>query len=637
MENVTKFFGKLSAINANTLTVSGTGLDKLTKADITIAGNTITSVTAATDGKTATVVLGALVTPNVEYTVKVKDVDYKITYSLVAGTASITQATYDDNRANQYVAFIVNGTTGNVPDLLANGYTVSFTATDKDGNTDKTPELFNSATTGKLNTNLVAGTTYKVQVTLTNGSTVIVAPSQEIKIENLDLAASAINTYEFSMGSVVLNSAKLVVGDTGSFTQLKVVIDGSEKKVTTNIKVESSNKAVASVATNGVVTAHTPGTTTLTLTYGNVKKEVVFTVVNEVRKINTVKVTKVNSDDQIYNVTAIKNVNNTVTVSPLDQYGDPMAAKAFNIESSDTAIATVASTLTSAADGTIALTITPIKAGSTTLLFKNPTNNTTLSTFGVNVTENSGIATKRLEVVAPKDSDPNKKSADNTLDLDDDKFVEYKLNQYTSEGIKNGSVTFTSGSPAYSVTSSDTTIATAAFTGSGDVLTITGVKKGTATISLKDGAGLNVGTITVTIVDTAATITGVSFKPQAKLDYAKTIDYKTFLANTEAAGTLDPVISGISISKATTNAIRLDVALGKIYIDTNGDADYTFGTDKDLGLIDLSYTTDSTNITVTSNSSVIGTGSKGTLIFKVKEIGGDNKIFGATSLEVDVK
>ena len=62
----------VSAINATTLTLTGTGLNKLKAADITVAENTVSSVTAAADGKTATVVLEHVLAANVEYAVTVR-------------------------------------------------------------------------------------------------------------------------------------------------------------------------------------------------------------------------------------------------------------------------------------------------------------------------------------------------------------------------------------------------------------------------------------------------------------------------------------------------------------------------------------------------------------------------------------
>ena len=93
-------------------------------------------------------------------------------------------------------------------------------------------------------------------------------------------------------------------------------------------------------------------------------------------------------------------------------------------------------------------------------MFKHNTKNTTLATFGVKVTENAGVSTKKLEIVAPKDSDNPKQSADNTLDLSDDAVVKYKLNQYNSEGVANGSVNLSTG---YTVTSTDNDVATAVY------------------------------------------------------------------------------------------------------------------------------------------------------------------------------
>ncbi|MBX4258422.1 hypothetical protein KTC96_16970 [Clostridium estertheticum] len=662
----------VSAVNTSTLSLTGTGLGVLKTTDLSVAGNTIASVTASADGTSATVVLGTLVTPNVERTLVVNGANFNFTYKLVADTAAITAATYDNDRANQFAAFSVNGITANVANLLANGYTVKFTATDKDATTDKSAELFANQTTGLLRADgdLAITTTdnklaseYKVQVTLTNGTNVIVAPVQTVKISNLDLAATSINAYDLvntsviggNTSAVVQKSNTLVVGDTAKINNLKVLIDGTEEKGLAPTKIESSNKAVASIATAAgvsTITANTPGSTTITVTYGNVTKVIALTVSNDKREVTSVKVTKENSDVQIYNTTAIKPTTTKLIASPIDQYGDPMNATTFKIESTDTAIATVGVTSPSDATGKLDLNISAVKAGSATLLFKND-DNKTLSTFGVNVTEDNSVATKKLEIVAPKDADSYKKSADNTVDISDDAVVEYKLNQFNSQGISNGSVNLV----GYTATSSDksvanvfanatanTAIADGATLGSGETLTIRGLKKGTASINLKDVNGVSVGTITVTVVDNGATVTGVSFKPQTTLDYAKTVDYKTFLSTTEAAGTNDPIVSGMTLSKATTNSIRVTTATGILYIDQDGDAIHG-SADKDLGKIVLDQTSDSTGITIgtvqgqpnfNSTTFTTGTVSKGTLIFKIMNMAGD-KILSSTSLDVNVK
>ena len=42
------------------------------------------------------------------------------------------------------------------------------------------------------------------------------------------------------------------------------------------------------------------------------------------------------------------------------------------------------------------------------------------------ITENKGVSSKKLEIIQPKANDTGK-SNDNTLDLSEDKVVEYKL------------------------------------------------------------------------------------------------------------------------------------------------------------------------------------------------------------------
>lgn len=615
---------EVKAVDGKTLQLTGTALNKLTAADITVSNNTVAAITPAADGKTATVTVGTYLTPKVEYTVTVKEASFKVTFALTASSIQVTEATYDDDRANQYVAFTVNGAVGNVNDLVANGYTIQFSAVDKDGNA---ANIFENTTTGKLNTNLTADTKYKVQVTLTNGTDVIVSAQQEIAIQNLDLAISAINSYEFTRGSVVQNSTNLVVGETGSFTSLKVMMDGSEKKITSGVTVESSNPAVASVDAAGVVTAHAPGSVTLTVAYGSVKKQVAFTVVNEARELTSAKVMKQDTDTQIYNVTGVKGTNTIVKVVPVDQYGDPVAAT-LTVESTDATIASLGSaSLVVPAAGEADLTITNEKAGSATILVKKP-NKQTLTTLAVNVTENTYVASKKWEIIDPKDDAT--KSADNTLDLSADSIVEYKFNQYNTENVALGAVTLT----GYQVASSNSSVATAAV--AGEVLTITGVKKGIATISITDAAGVNVGTITVTVQNNAVTITSATFKALNTINYAQTVDFKSFLNYEEAATGKDPIIKGLTLNKSTTNAVRLNVSSSKLYLDTNGDAVYTSGTDADLGSIALEATTDSTNLTVSSNQASVVVGSKGTLVFKVLDAASTPKIISSTSVKVDV-
>jgi len=629
----------VSVVNASTLTVTGTGLSQLEAKDITLAGNKVKSVTAAANGKSATVVFETLVTPNVEQTVKVLDTEYKFTYKLEATGVAVTEATYDDNTAKQFVAITVNGVPTTVADLLATGYSVQFSATDKDSTTNKTTELFSNSKTGELKTSGLASE-YKVQVTLTNATGVVVSPVQTIKIKNLDLAASAINDFDFVNGTgVVQNSTTLRVGETASIKDLKVVIDGKEEKIATPTKVESSNKAVASVA-SGTITANTPGTATVTITYGNVTKDVTVTVVNEERKVKSIKVLKSGEDEQVTSATVFKSVAKTYDVEALDQFGDAVTLAKLDVDTSDATYAYAGAsktapvaTLTAGANGKATLTIKSEKEGSATLIFKENGKTATIGTFGVTITENIGVDSKKLEIIQPKSGDVGK-STDNTLDLSDDKVVEYNLNEYNAQGVKIQSVNLSTYTPS----STDSTIADAAI--SGDKLTITGYKKGTATIELKDSKGINVGVVTVTVDDNGAKITNVTFKTQSTLNYGKVVNYETFLTTSDST---DPVVSGVTLSKATNNSVRI-TSTGLLYLDQDGNSSYALANDKPLGQIELSSVVETGSLAVASNAVTVANApavTKGTLIFKVKAVKSDGTpktdIIASTSLDVDVK
>ena len=190
----------------------------------------------------------------------------------------------------------------------------------------------------------------------------------------------------------------------------------------------------------------------------------------------------------------------------------------------------------------------------------------------------------------------------------------------------------------YTAPSTDSSIAEATI--SGTKLTITGNKKGTATISLKDSKGVNVGVVTVTVADNGAKITGVTFKPQTTLNYGKTVDYETFLTTSDS---VDPVVSGVTLSKTTNNSVRI-TSSGLLYLDQDGNSSYALANDKPLGQIELSSIAETGTLTVSGLTSTVAsapTVTKGTLIFKIKDVNSagvaKTDILASTSLYVNVK
>ena len=623
----------VAPVNATTVQLTGKNLNKLTATDVTIDGNAVSSYVAAADGKTATVVFLAAFVPETEYTLSAKTDEgtktFTFSYKLAATTLAVDEKVYDNDTKNQTVSFTVNGVAGDINELLTNGYTVKFTATNAADNT--TANIFKSDAPGVLNDTVAVGE-YKVQMTLSKGSDVIVSPVQVIKVQNLENVVSAIESYEFANTSnkVVQKSTTLLVGEEATVGKMEVIINGSKTDaVLGNVKAKSSNPAVISVDANGKLTANTPGTATITLTYGNATKEVTFTVASNTK---TRVLTKVTSDSSI--VTAIKGQNKIVTLSAVDQYGDLMATEEISASSSNNNVVTVATPATTNAKGEATLAITPVDKGTASILLKNG-KGTTIGSIGATVTEVNNVTSEKLEIVKPKtDEDKKVYSEDNTLDLSSDKKVKYQLNQYTSEGVLNGEADFAN---KYTPSSSDKDIATSQYSADGKTLEITGHKAGTATFTLtpKDGVDGGVKTITVTVVDSGYAIESVNFNTVSKIDFVgKVINYKTVLNTVDAAK--DDIVKGITLNKAINDAIRITKnADAKLYIDANGDGELN-AQEVVLGTLSLTAVSGST---FTNNFTVMGSATtaskdKGTLVFKITS---NDEIVASTSVDVEVK
>src|SRR5690606_33613771 len=100
----------VSAINANTLTITGTGLKNLTAEDITVEDNTVSTVTVAEDGKTATVKLKNPLVVDVATKVTVKDASFDVTYKIEVTEVKIAEGqVFDDDTEKQFIQILVDG------------------------------------------------------------------------------------------------------------------------------------------------------------------------------------------------------------------------------------------------------------------------------------------------------------------------------------------------------------------------------------------------------------------------------------------------------------------------------------------------------------------------------------------------
>lgn len=549
---------------------------------------------------------------------------------------AVTAANYDDDTADQYVAFTANGKKVTAEQLAAEGWDVEFSAyTSKLGGSNVTGTLFEDVTTGLLVTDLTADTgDYYIQIVLTKGVDIVTSELQKITIKNLNLAASGISGYKLTNDKGGLNEFKqesttLVVGETAEFTEITAKVGASEEKVTSGFSVKTSNAGVIS-KDDVVITAETPGTATITLSYGGATKAISFKVVNDAREIDKVRVK--DSSDKV--ITSLKIVTDTtVKVEALDQYGDPYPGGVDDAVSSNTGVATV---VYSDPD----LAITAVAKGSSTISFYDA-NGKKIGSLTVTVSDNTDVAKKVFELWKPATNDQaaavvvgkekSDFSTDATIDVSDDKYVVYHLKEYNSENISLGASTNVTVDYVESKAGVLNAAPSADATGK---IVVEAAKAGTVTLKVTDNDTGKIYTQKITVVDQGYSIKSISFKSIASPQYAKTFNYKSAL-NVTATGS-NPIVNGVTLNKATSHSIRLDLTNGMLYIDK--DADGTFGgDDTNLGEFAIELVGDFANDPIANidNGIAVVAGDDGTIIFKVYNVA-KSKVLASTSVAVEL-
>jgi hypothetical protein len=172
--------------------------------------------------------------------------------------------------------------------------------------------------------------------------------------------------------------------------------------------------------------------------------------------------------------------------------------------------------------------------------------------------------------------------------------------------------------------------------GNGKIL-VEGLKEGTATVKVTDDETGKTYTKKFTVVDQGYTIKSVSFKSISESDYPKTYNYKTALTVTTTGN--DPIIKGITLNKAASQAIRMDLADGQLYIDKDADGVYSDG-DTDLGwfqIVTVGTIAGEDAPAVDDIDAGIKTqaGDDGTIIFKVMNPDED-KVIDSTSVDISL-
>ncbi|WP_409295994.1 hypothetical protein V1498_20790 [Peribacillus sp. SCS-26] len=577
--------------SAKTLTISGLYLNNLKAADVTVEGNSVSSVTASADGKSATVTLGSNLGLNREYNVTVAGKEYKLAFGFAVSSVSVFTTQVDDDAAGQEIKFNVNGAPADL-DFLKNvaGYSVEFQA-------DKSIFTGNSLTsaTGEIDAadvDVVNNGSFNVKVVLTKGGEVYSSAWQNIQVKNFNDTPP--------IGSIVLtndakttatgddfdmNSSTIVVGETAKVTDV-LSNSGDSIFATGGFEYSSSNVGVATVSTSGVITPVAPGTTTLTIKSGLQTYTKTITVSGAARTVS--KLTPAKSS---YNV--VKGATVNVAVSAKDQYGDPIAVAtgdAVVAEASSLATADAAELVVGAnGNGSISFA-----AGTDTGTFPVylKVDGATLAQFDVVVTGESVVASTKIE------------STRSALDLGSAalKSTKVKVNQYTTSG---GYVKTLDGTPVanaatatlegYTLSVQDSRVADLTVV-SGDVenVVVTGKITGSTKLVLKNANGIDVAYFDVTVSDTTVSVSDITWKnPGVLSTVGKVVTPRDVLTITNVAG--DDIVSGVGLTKTTSSKVRINeftsggsTAENTLYLDVNDDADFTTGVDVVLGTVAVS-------------------------------------------------
>jgi hypothetical protein len=608
------------------LTLTGTGLDKLSADDVTLEGDKAVAIEASADGTSATVTLGGKVAPNKDLTVKVKDQSFVTKFVYEVKKLAVEKLTFDDDRAGQAIVFKLNDEKGNadVEYLNLANHDVKFVANNLDGSPAKIFEGGKSTSdTGKLGVGLQHGD-YKVEVQVTKRGGLTVSNTGIITVKNLDTPASAIKNTVFAVdadkngvvyGNTLtgkdfkLNSQNLVVGEKAQIHNVVATIAGEDKVVDPNsISIKSSNHGIISVV-NNYITAEAAGEATLTIKVGDVTKDVKFKVTTDSRKLKSVKA----NPDKLQ---VVQNKTLPVTFVTTDQYGDPFGANTAAIKEVLPKTGVVAEggldvvTTDAGSVGTKTVGITGNEVGEGTVHFQNG-NGDTLGSLYVNVTEGN-VAFKNFELVSKVGK--YGESPDSKLDLNVSNKVEYQLSKYTSDRVYSDPENL----EGYVVESKNPAVATAEIVG--NKVVVKGLKPGKVDIHLtKNGA--TAGKATLEIVQEKIAIKSVNFKPvQTENFVEKKINIGTVL---ELEGSnLDDIVKGINLTKETQHKVRVVKSgedQGKLYLDTNGNAHFDLF-DQELGHVTVSQTSDSAlpnfNADIYNTLTTKYT-DKGTLVFKV--------------------
>jgi SbsC C-terminal domain/Bacterial Ig-like domain (group 2) len=637
----------VSAINPNTVEVKGTGLDKLTAENFSLEGNKVTSYNVNAETGVATLTFEKKFESGKEQTLKLtekvegqedKVSEFKFTYNLEIKSVVANALTVDNDTAGQKLTFKINGedTDADVDYIKASGYNVEFQATSA---------VFtgsaSSSTTGELAGSLTPDTkfAYKVVITDKDGNVVAESPLAEVKVVDKSNVVTAIDSFDLTDGTIKLSSNTVVLGE--SFRIANVVGDKDDgtkdTDITSLVEFTSSNKDVALVDSTGNILPIKPGSTTITIKAGNVSKSFVLTVASEARVAKTATLTT-------SSLKLVENGSNaSVGVVVKDQYGDVVSGlnlanatyeiTQVNVNGAPTNVVNVTGTTTDA-EGKASLTVTPNVAGTGTVKVK--VGNNVIATFNVSVSKDTTVATRKLELVdASKDAKLDIYTGEVT-----DNSVDFVYNKYNAEGYLLGKETTDIGTSGtkYTVSVEEPNgkdiIDVAVNAG---VITVTAkADTGTAYLVIKEGSVVR-EKLPITVVNSTPTVSAITLKSAEKVTTATTIKADSVLTLKDDLGSgKDKAVQNITLTTASSKAVRLDETTGKLYLDADNDGSLDVdgsGNPTELVVGTVAITE---NISGSATGTTIATvaGDKGSVVYTVKDASG--KVIATSVIDVEV-
>jgi len=221
--------------------------------------------------------------------------------------------------------FAINGKeeAADLKDLKEAGYDVKFLAS-KDVFADNAT----TSETGKVD--VADGTEFEYQVVVSkDGEEVAKSARQKVKAQVYANTVTEITSVDVVLvkdadaDNVTLDSNTLVKDETANLV-VKGKVKGSDKEVTItdNVKFSVNRPAVATVDTEGLVTAKVKGTVTVTIKAGDIEETLNLKVENETRKVDADKSSIAVDKVEL----AAGKSSDKIRVELKDQYGDDFAA-----------------------------------------------------------------------------------------------------------------------------------------------------------------------------------------------------------------------------------------------------------------------------------------------------------------------